>query len=170
MEPSTQGKVLSRGLLFSRDEPTTPRSRSWENRVGRSLLAATIPGTGLRLHGVWRVVTSHPSPHQGLGPSLSALFQSPRLELSGHFPEGAPRASTQDVSCSSQDRAGLEGRRSLSRKATPSPRLCVLFQSTETDPAQEPQGSLGGSSLASARAPQPPATHLMWKFWMLTFL
>ena len=50
------------------------------------------------------------------------------------------------------------------------PQGSVFCSRAETDPAQEPQGSLGGSSLASARAPQPPATHLMWKFWMLTFL
>lgn len=36
----------------------------------------------------------------------------------------------------------------------------------------QPKGAEGswGNSPGSARAPQPPATHLMWKFWMLTFL
>lgn len=141
-----------------------------EDRVGRPELS---------LCGAETPATSNPMPHRGLWLS-SALLWSPKLQLLGHSPRGAPRASGKEESGSSrgggggeaphQEGGGGKGSGTLpSQKSDFFPRaLCSVLELRLTHPRWP--GVLRGSSPGPMGAPPSPATHLMWKFWILTFL
>lgn len=127
-----------------------------------------IPGTGLRLHGV-QMSRLHPSPLTA-PKALDCSVSEPQAGT----PDTLLGGGSKSISPMYQAAAGTE-RASKGDAPFPEKRLfpqrSVFCSRAETDPAQGAQGPWGKQPRLLQEEPlSPPATHLMWKFWMLTFL